>query len=313
MRPWLLLAAALAACTPEPLRDRPQGMLAPFPADAAGREVPHERMVPLLVQQSVALATRGPLEPPAAQRAGALVDLRNEPVIVLGASGAAGIGAPWPDRTFTLRPPTREELAIAPLGSLGAGTPLEGWQRALAWLRAEAGRTRPGLQRYTETVLIVADGSSPAEDARAAATVLTGLGAARKARVAVIGPDGLWAALPLPESTLPVRALEEAAASARAAAPVTGTASPATTRESNDTRRKLEAVLAQPIPGPRCLEVEVAAPSGVLAAAHAALAGAGPQDVVAVRGFAPTLAQYLDPTPLAGSLAPRVRLGDRCE
>lgn len=333
----ILGIAALAACTAEPLRDRPEGMLAPFPADEDGREVPHERMVPHLVREAVALAVARPPVPPAAPRAGAPVDLRNEPVLVLSASGAAGIGAPWPqDRTFTLRPPTRAELTITPLGKLDARTSWDGWQAALAWLRAEAGRPRPGLQRYTETVLIVADGSSAAEDARAAAAVLTRMGAARRARIAVVGPGGPWGALPLAPATLPVPALEDLAARARSdgsghgapeasseqrarsVAGPAGRAGEAARGEgdppADEVRRRLEAALAQPIPGPRCVEVEVSAPAAVRAAVEAALADAGPQDVVAVRGFSPTLAQHLDPASLAGAaLAPRVRLGDRCE
>lgn len=272
-------------------------MLAPFPADEQGREVPHERMVPYLIEQSVEIAV-GPIRPPAIARSRPLSDLRNEPVLALGRSGAAGIGAPWPpERAWTLRPPTRDELVVTPLGALSAASSWAAWQPAIAWLRSEAMRPRPGVQRYADAVLIVAFADAPAADARAAATMLTRFGAADRARVAVVGADGRWAARDLRPATLPVAAIEEHAGDAARERP----APPPRSVEGDP----LAAVLAQPILGPRCHEVIARS------AAELELPAAAPEDSIAVRGFEPTLAEFLAAE--ARTAGPRLLLGDRCE
>ncbi len=305
--PLTLLLFVLAACDREELRDRPAGLLAPFPSTPDGRPVEEAERTPRTIEQAVALVTK--LAPPEApeRRAERLRDLRDEPIIVLGAEGAVGIAAAWPalePGRFTLRPPTRAELTFTQLGKLSADAPPEAFAAAHAFLAREAIRPRPAPQRFTDAVLIVAAADSSADDARALGTLLVRDGAARFARLAVLGQGGLWGALPLPPATRPLPAL---LAPQRPAPP----ARPSPPPLDPEVAAKLHEALARPIPGPRCLVVEAGPSLG--ARVTQALQGAGPDDVVAVDA-AFTLQEQVDPARVVGAgAARRVRLGDRCD
>lgn len=299
------LLLLLLACDRAELRDRPDGLLAPFPSTPDGRPVEEQERTPRTIEQAVAMVAT--LRPPAAPqgRAERLRDLRDEPVIVLAAGEAIGLSAAWPTSEpgrFTLRPPTRAELTFTKLGPLSAASPPAAFAQARAWLAKEAIRPRPHPQRFTDAVLVVAAEGSAADDARALGTILVRDGAARSARVAVVAHDGLWGALPLPPATRSLPALLSPEPPAKL---------PIAPAVESEVEQRLRAALAQPIPGPRCTQVEPgpALPERL----SAALAGAAADDVAAV-DEAVTLQDFLDPARVVGAtLAPRTRLGDRCE